>query len=144
MLPHRSVTAPVRLGGHSAYRMVLLCDMALVAGTGSAAGAWVLLRLITLCTNLFWFGRLSVAEVEISDASTGLPTVAIPVVGALIVGLMARFGSDKIRGHGNPEAMETILYGESRLSLKVAVLKPSPRPSRSAAAVLSAPTAPSS
>src|SRR5205085_6814222 len=47
-----------------------------------------------------------------------------PVLGGLIVGLMARFGSDKIRGHGIPEAIETILFGESKLSLKVALLKP--------------------
>src|SRR3546814_16566594 len=50
--------------------------------------------------------------------------VAIPIIGSIIVGLMARYGSDKIRGHGIPEAIETILYGESRLSLKVALLKP--------------------
>ena len=49
---------------------------------------------------------------------------AIPVAGGLIVGLMARFGSDKIRGHGIPEAIETILFGDSKLSLKVALLKP--------------------
>src|SRR4029079_13676937 len=47
----------------------------------------------------------------------------IPVIGGLIVGLMSRFGSDKIRGHGIPEAIETILFGDSRLSLKVALLK---------------------
>src|SRR3546814_11327393 len=50
--------------------------------------------------------------------------VAIPIIGSIIVGLMARYGSDKIRGHGIPEAIETILFGESRLSLKVAILKP--------------------
>jgi H+/Cl- antiporter ClcA len=70
--------------------------------------------------------------------------VALPVLGSLIVGLMARFGSEKIRGHGIPEAIETILFGESRLSLKVALLKPCPRPSRSAAAGRLAPRARSS
>src|SRR3546814_3845206 len=50
--------------------------------------------------------------------------MAVPVAGALLVGLMARYGSEKIRGHGIPEAIETILFGESRLSLKVAILKP--------------------
>jgi CIC family chloride channel protein len=125
MLPHRDPSAPARLGDHSAdSRMVLLCVMAIAVGSGSALGAWGLLRLIALCTNLFWFGRLSVAEVEIADASVGLLVLAVPVIGALIIGLMARFGSEKIRGHGIPEAMEAILYGESRLSPKVAVLKP--------------------
>src|SRR5690606_22335334 len=60
----------------------------------------------------------------ITDAPVGLFIVAIPALGSLIVGLMARFGSDKIRGHGIPEAIEAILYGQSRLSLKVAILKP--------------------
>ena len=50
--------------------------------------------------------------------------VLVPVVGALIVGLMARYGSEKIRGHGIPEAIEAILLGRSRLDLKVAILKP--------------------
>src|SRR3546814_7773301 len=63
-------------------------------------------------------------EVEITDAAVGLAIVAIPVIGSLLIGVMARFGSEKIRGHGIPEAIETILFGESRLSLKVAILKP--------------------
>ena len=114
-----------RLADHSAdWRMVLLAIMALVVGTGGAIGAWVLVRLIAIATNLFWFGRLSAAPAQITDAALGLGTLVIPVIGSLMVGLMARFGSDKIRGHGIPEAIEAILYGESRLSLKVAVLKP--------------------
>ncbi|GHH25217.1 chloride channel protein [Sphingomonas glacialis] len=67
---------------------------------------------------------MSAAPAEIVDAHVGLAAVAIPVVGSLMIGLMARFGSEKIKGHGIPEAIEAILYGESRLSLKVAVLKP--------------------
>ncbi len=57
-------------------------------------------------------------------AMGGLATVLVPVAGSLIIGLMARFGSDKIRGHGIPEAIEAILFGQSRMSPKVAVLKP--------------------
>ena len=105
-------------------RMPLLALMALVVGTGGALGAWVLVKLIAIATNLFWFGRLSADHTVITDASVGLLVVVIPIVGSIIVGLMARFGSDKIRGHGIPEAIETILFGESRLSLKVALLKP--------------------
>jgi len=104
--------------------MLMLAAMAILVGTGGAFGAWALLRLIAIATNLFWFGRLSVAPVAITDAAPGLGTIAVPVAGSLIVGLMARYGSDKIRGHGIPEAIETILFGESRLSLKVALLKP--------------------
>ncbi|WP_243840901.1 chloride channel protein [Novosphingobium sp. PhB55] len=117
--PHRP------LADHSAdRRMLMLAMAALVVGSGGALGAWVLLKSIAIATNLFWFGRFSAAPAAITDNALGLWLVAIPVVGSLIVGLMARFGSDKIRGHGIPEAIEAILFGESRLSLKVALLKP--------------------
>ncbi|MDF2638561.1 MAG: chloride channel protein [Novosphingobium lindaniclasticum] len=113
------------LADHSAdRRMLLLAAAALVVGTGGAVGAWVLLKSIAIATNLFWFGRLSADPAAITDNALGIWLVAIPVIGSLIVGLMARFGSDKIRGHGIPEAIEAILFGESRLSLKVALLKP--------------------
>lgn len=104
--------------------MLTLAVAASVIGAGAACGAWVLLKLIAIATNLFWFGRLSTANVDPVDAHLGLAVLVIPVVGSLMIGLMARFGSDKIKGHGIPEAIEAILYGESRLSLKVAILKP--------------------
>lgn len=104
--------------------MLMLAAGALLVGTGGALGAWVLLKAIDLATNIFWFGRLSVEPAAITDNMLGLGVIAIPIVGSLIVGLMARFGSEKIRGHGIPEAIEAILYGESRLSPKVAILKP--------------------
>ena len=104
--------------------MLMLCAAALVVGSGGAMGAWVLLNAIAIATNLFWFGRLSAAPAAITGNALGVWLIAVPVIGSLIVGVMARFGSDKIRGHGIPEAIEAILYGESRLSLKVALLKP--------------------
>jgi H+/Cl- antiporter ClcA len=79
--------------------------------------------LIGLATNILWYGNFSFAPAVIANRGPVL-LLSIPVLGGLIVGLMARFGSDKIRGHGIPEAIETILFGESRLSLKVALLKP--------------------
>ncbi|MGN6501227.1 MAG: chloride channel protein, partial [Tsuneonella sp.] len=104
--------------------MLVLASMAVVTGTGGAVAAWILLHLIALVINLFWFQRVSAGPALIVDAASGPLVVIIPVVGSLIVGLMARFGSDKIRGHGIPEAIEAILYGESKLSPRVAVLKP--------------------
>jgi CIC family chloride channel protein len=116
---------PRRLGDHSAdWRLIPLSGAALVIGAGAACGAWALIKLIAVATNLFWFGRLSTASAEIVDAKVGAAMVVIPVIGSLLIGLMARFGSEKIRGHGIPEAIEAILYGESRLSFKVAILKP--------------------
>jgi chloride channel protein, CIC family len=113
-----------RLADYSVdYRMLLLAAMATVAGTGGAFSAWALLKLIALATNVFWYGNFSFGPAIIANRGP-LLVLAVPVVGGLIVGLMARFGSDKIRGHGIPEAIETILFGESKLSLKVALLKP--------------------
>lgn len=114
-----------QLADHSVdFRMPILAGMAVIVGTGGAVGAWLLVKLIAIATNLFWFGRFAADDVSIVDAHAGFLVLLIPIVGSLIVGLMARFGSDKIRGHGIPEAIETILFGESRLSLKVALLKP--------------------
>jgi H+/Cl- antiporter ClcA/CBS domain-containing protein len=119
-----SLHHPRRLADYSAdYRMLLLAAMATVAGTGGAFSAWALLKLIAFATNILWYGNFSFAHAIITNRGP-LLVLLIPVAGGLIVGLMARFGSDKIRGHGIPEAIETILYGESKLSLKVAVLKP--------------------
>jgi H+/Cl- antiporter ClcA len=121
----RTATRSRQLRDHSAdWRMIILALAAVVIGAAAACGAWVLLKLIAIATNLFWFGRLSAASVDPVDTHVGMAVVAIPVIGSLMIGLMARFGSDKIKGHGIPEAIEAILYGESRLSLKVAILKP--------------------
>ena len=104
--------------------MLILAAMATVAGTGGALSAWALLKLIYIATNLFWFHRWSTQMADMATVHPGFATLIIPVLGGLVVGLMARFGSDKIRGHGIPEAIETILFGESKLSMKVALLKP--------------------
>jgi H+/Cl- antiporter ClcA len=123
-MPSTTLNHPRRLADYSAdYRMLILAGMAIVAGTGGAFSAWALLKLIAFATNLFWYGSLSFGPAVIADRGW-LLVLLIPVIGGLIIGLMARYGSDKIRGHGIPEAIETILFGESKLSLKVALLKP--------------------
>lgn len=105
-------------------RVLILIGMAFAVGAASAGAAWVLLKLIALVTNLVWFGRISVANASAGDASPSLWMVFAPAVGGLAIGLMARFGSEKIRGHGIPEAIEAILIGSSRMDPKVALLKP--------------------
>jgi H+/Cl- antiporter ClcA len=95
----------------------------LVATAGVLAGI-CLLNLIRLVTNLCYFHQLTLANLSLGHAHLGPTSVLIPVAGCLIIGLMARFGSEKIRGHGIPEAIEAILLGQSRLGLKVAILKP--------------------
>jgi H+/Cl- antiporter ClcA len=126
-MPARPASAPSRrrLGDFSAdNRMLLLTGMALIVGAAGTVSAWVLLKLIALITNLAWFGRFSVGPARIADAHAGWITLFVPAIGGLIIGLMARYGSEKIRGHGIPEAIEAILFGQSRMSPKVAVLKP--------------------
>ncbi len=123
----RGGARPLRraLRDFSADRRVLtLAGMAVVTGTAASGTAWILLTLIGLVTNLAWYGRFDTALTSLAGATPGPWMVAIPVIGALIVGAMARYGSEKIRGHGIPEAMEAILIGGSRMSPKVAVLKP--------------------
>ncbi len=86
--------------------------------------ALVLLRLIGLFTNLFYFGKWSTAMVSPVGNHLGYYSVFVPVAGALIIGVMARYGSERIRGHGIPEAIEAILINGSRVEPKVALLKP--------------------
>ncbi len=105
-------------------RVLVISAVALVVGTGGVIAGVLLLNLIRLCTNLAYFGRLTLATLPLGQSPLGLAAVVVPVIGALIVGLMARYGSEKIRGHGIPEAIEAILLGRSRLDVKVAILKP--------------------
>lgn len=105
-------------------RMLLLSAMASVVGAIGALVAYVLLWLIAVITNFAFYHRFSAVSAEPQGNHLGYWVVLIPVAGALIIGLMARFGSEKIRGHGIPEALEAILLGRSRISPKVAFLKP--------------------
>ncbi|HWC58862.1 MAG TPA: chloride channel protein [Verrucomicrobiae bacterium] len=105
-------------------RVILLSIMAIPIGALSALVAKALIWLIAVITNLSFFFRLSSAPVQPQQSHLGYWVIAIPVVGALIIGLMARYGSEKIRGHGIPEALEAILLGRSLMQPKVAILKP--------------------
>src|SRR3546814_3246052 len=105
-------------------RLLLLSAFAVVIGGLSTLGAWLLLAMIRFFTNLFFYQTLSLAETSPVGNSLGAWVILVPALGGLIVGLMARYGSDKIRGHGIPEALEAILFGKSQMSAKVAVLKP--------------------
>ena len=105
-------------------RVVLLSLMSVIVALLAVGAAWLLLHLIGFVTALCFHGELSWGLPEIGPGPLPLWTAALPVAGGIVIGLMARYGSEKIRGHGIPEAMEAILVGQSRLSPKVAVLKP--------------------
>jgi H+/Cl- antiporter ClcA/CBS domain-containing protein len=105
-------------------RVLPISALAIAIGVIAAFVALGLLRLIGLFTNLFYFGRLSTALVSPAGNHLGIFSVLVPIGGALMIGVMARYGSERIRGHGIPEAIEAILINGSRVEPKVALLKP--------------------
>jgi CIC family chloride channel protein len=104
--------------------MLPLSALAAAIGLLSACAGWGLLRLINLATQLAYHGRFAFGDAVPAGSRWGAWALLVPAAGGLGIGLMARFGSEKIRGHGIPEALEAILIGRSRMSLKVALLKP--------------------
>jgi H+/Cl- antiporter ClcA len=121
---------PVRdvrhLGDYSTTpRMLVITALAAPVGAVSACVAWALLRLIGLITNAIFYERLDAKLVLPSGGHSPWYVILLaPAVGGLIVGLIARYGSEKIRGHGIPEAIESILLGGSKVEPRVSILKP--------------------
>jgi H+/Cl- antiporter ClcA/predicted transcriptional regulator len=105
-------------------RILILSLMALIVGAISAVVAYVLVWLIAVITNISFYQRFSSVFQSPEKHHLGYLVIIVPVIGGLIIGLTARYGSEKIRGHGIPEALEAILFGRSRMELRVAVLKP--------------------
>jgi chloride channel protein, CIC family len=105
-------------------RVWLLSAVSIGIGACATGLAVLLLRLIALSTNIFYYHRFSTVAISPAGSPLGHWMVVVPVIGGLIVGLMARFGSDKIRGHGIPEAIEAILLHRAKVDPKIAVLKP--------------------
>ncbi|HVT22486.1 MAG TPA: chloride channel protein [Mycobacteriales bacterium] len=114
------------LGDFSATpRLLLIAGLALPIGAVSACVSWGLLRLIGLITNGVFYHRVATPLVA-PDGHHHNPALILlaPVAGGLVIGLMARYGSERIRGHGMPETIEAILIGGSKIQPRVAVLKP--------------------
>jgi len=105
-------------------RLLFMATFAVAIGGLSTVGAVVLLAAIRFFTNLFFFQTVSLVGRSPSEHHLGAVVILVPAIGGLLVGLLARYGSEKIRGHGIPEAIEAILFGKSRMSAKIAVLKP--------------------
>ncbi len=118
-------TPPDELGDFTASsRLIPISAAAMVIGLIASFVALGLLKLIGLFTNLFYFQRWSTALVSPAGNHLGYLAVFVPVAGALIIGFMARYGSERIRGHGIPEAIESILLNGSRVQPRLAILKP--------------------
>jgi CIC family chloride channel protein len=105
-------------------RTVWISALGVGIGLLCALIAVALMDLIGLITNAAYFFRFSTKLVSPTNNTLGWLSVPIPIIGGLIIGLMARYGSERIRGHGIPEAMETILVGGSRIEPRLALLKP--------------------
>jgi chloride channel protein, CIC family len=105
-------------------RVLKFSAIAVPLGLASAFVARWFVELLNLVTNLSFFGRFSAAPVSIADHRLGGFVVFVPVLGGVIVGLMARYGSKAIRGHGIPEAMEQVLTNQSRVPPRLLILKP--------------------
>lgn len=114
----------VREAEPAQFRMVLMSFLA--GGIGLIAGiiAYVLYKLIGLFTNIFFYHRFVAEFMSARHNHLGLWVIPIPVIGGIIVGFMAKYGTPKIKGHGIPEAMEAVLINRSRIEPRVAILKP--------------------
>jgi CIC family chloride channel protein len=106
------------------YRIGLISLLAGMIGILAGLIAYVLYDLIGLFTNLAYYHEWSFHFRSPEHTSLGPWVIVIPVIGGLIVGFMAKYGSEKIKGHGIPEAMEAVLTSRSRIDAKVAILKP--------------------
>jgi H+/Cl- antiporter ClcA/predicted transcriptional regulator len=105
-------------------RVVVLALIALVIGAMAAGVSVVFIRLIALVTNLAFFQRFSTEFNSPANNHLGAWVIVVPVIGGLIVGFIARYGSKAIRGHGIPEAMDQVLRNESRIPARLTFLKP--------------------
>ena len=105
-------------------RVVVIAGIAVLVGIGAALLAVVLTRLIGLITNIAYYGRVDTTFSPPSTARLGAWSILVPLVGAFIVGIMARYGAAAIRGHGIPEVMERVLYARSRIAPRIMFLKP--------------------
>jgi len=114
----------IRIAEPAQFRMVLMSFLA--GGIGLLAGliAFVLYKLIGLFTNIFFYHRFAAEFLSARHNQLGLWVIPIPVIGGIIVGFMAKYGSSKIKGHGIPEAMEAVMVNRSRIEPRVAILKP--------------------
>jgi chloride channel protein, CIC family len=106
------------------FRMLLVSALAAAIGLVAGLIAFILYKLIGLFTNLFFFHRWATDFSSPQHNNLGWLVIVVPVIGGLIVGVMAKYGTSKIKGHGIPEAMEAVLFNRSRIAPRVAILKP--------------------
>ncbi|HEY4157695.1 MAG TPA: chloride channel protein, partial [Polyangiaceae bacterium] len=124
MLPGLEAVAVTRHSGAINARVVWIAGLSCAIAVGAALIAQLLTRMIGLITNIAFYHRVVFAPASPAGNQLGASVVLVPVLGSLIVGVMARYGSKAIRGHGIPEAMEQVLFNESRIPARMTLLKP--------------------
>jgi H+/Cl- antiporter ClcA len=112
------------ISGTLTPRILFICTLTIFLGFLAGWVGRALVALIGLVTNLAFYGRVSVAFSSPAENHLGAWVIVLPAAGGLIVGVMARWGSQAIRGHGIPEAMEQVLLNQSRIPARVSILKP--------------------
>ena len=110
--------------GNGRDRLLHLCLLAAIIGVVAGFAAYLLVSLIGLISNLVFFQRVGFDIPDLQGHTLGPLVILVPVIGGIIIGLMGKYGTPKIRGHGIPEAMEAVLVNRSRISPNVAVYKP--------------------
>jgi CIC family chloride channel protein len=124
MAPVLEATNVGRVAANVSPRVLFIAGLSVVIALAAALVAQMLTRLIGLITNLAFYGKFDSAFASPANNRLGVPVILVPILGGLVVGIMARYGSKAIRGHGIPEAMEQILFNESRIPARVTFLKP--------------------
>ena len=124
MTNNTSSKSTLALSQPAQFRIVLVSFLAAAIGLVAGLVAYALYKLIGLFTNVFFVHEWSTTFRSVGSHHLGAWVILVPVVGGLIVGVMAKYGSSKIKGHGIPEAMEAVLTNRSRIEPKVAILKP--------------------
>jgi CIC family chloride channel protein len=115
---------PGAVAAPAQFRMVLISVLSAIIGLLAGVVAFALYKLIGFFTNLFFFHRIAADFSSARLNHLGPWVIIIPVIGGIIVGFMAKYGTEKIKGHGIPEAMEAVLINRSRIQPRVAILKP--------------------
>lgn len=110
--------------GPDGVRLLLMSVLGAIIGVAAGIAAYLLYGLIAVITNLVYFHHLAFKLPNITTNTLGGWVLIVPAIGGVIVGIMAKYGSDKIRGHGIPEAMEAVIVNKSRIAPRVALLKP--------------------
>src|ERR1700749_1178793 len=123
-IPETQSSRKGQLGVALEPEIIRICGFAALVGLVAGLVAQGLLLLIQFYTNIFFYGKFSFAITNPAGNHLGLWVILIPSIGALVVGTMIYFWEPTLKGHGIPEAMESVLFGHSRMRIRVAILKP--------------------